>query len=149
MVSSWFIEAVPPLRYLLYNVGFILLTILIFGVPLTYVIHQKLHLFKMIKYGFSSWLAFSFLLDIWQPPLAWGANGTLLITNLGSLVGTSVDYMSGWFWLKVFPSINQIFIGKISLLFVFVYFLTPILIAFIIALILRPKELARLFLKQM
>lgn len=149
MNSQWFINLIPPLQYLTYNIGFIMLTIIIFGIPTSYILKRKIHIWTTIRSGLGSWLVFSFILDLWQPPFAFGTNGEYLITHLESLVGTSVDYMLGWFYIQVFPSVKNIIViipavGKLSLLFILIYFITPIFAAFVAALLFKPKILIRL-----
>jgi len=148
MNSQWFTSLVPPLQYLIYNIGFILLTIIIFGVPISYTLKQDINLWTTIKSGFSSWLIFTFILDLWQPPFAFGPTGEYLINTPESLIGTSVDYMLGWVYMRLFPINGIIFtipiIGRLSLLFILVYFITPVIAALVVALLLKPKIFAKL-----
>ncbi|MBU1179621.1 hypothetical protein KJ885_01620 [Patescibacteria group bacterium] len=148
MNSRWFISLIPPLQYISFNFGFILLTIILFGMPTSYFLKQRIHILTMLRGGVSSWLIFSFMLDLWQPPFAFGPGGGQLILLPESLVGTSVDYMLGWTYIQIFPVQNVILnipiIGKISLLFILIYFITPILAVLIVALVLRPGILLKL-----
>jgi len=148
MNSGWFTGLIPPLQYFSYNLGFILLTIVLLGTPVSWVLKQKIHIWTMLKGGIGSWLIFSFILDMWQPPFAFSTNGIILIPSSESLVGTSVDYMVGWVYMKIFPFQEIIMtipgIGKISFLFILVYFITPIITVFIAALLFKPKVFIKL-----
>jgi len=152
MSSQWFTNLIPPLQYLIYNMGFILLTVIIFGVPISLIFKRDMPIWTMVRSGLSSWLVFSFILDLWQPPFAFGTSGEYLITSQESLIGTSVDYMVGWIYMRLFPTNSMILnipiIGKLSMLFVLTYFITPILATFIIALLLKPKVFAKLLSKK-
>lgn len=151
MYSAWFTSLIPPLQYLLFNLGFILLMVVFLGAPVSYVFQRKIHIWTMFRSGVGSWLLLSFILDLWQPPFAFGVGGQPLIPTAESLVGTSVDYMLGWTYGRIMPFQHVILsvpiIGKVSLLFLLVYFLTPIFAIFIAALLFKPKVLARLLWK--
>lgn len=148
MDSTWFTDLIPPLQYLSYNIGFILLTVVMFGAPASYALKHTFHFWTMFRSGISSWLIFSFMLDMWQPPFAFSPGGEQLILRSESLVGTSVDYMTGWTYLHLFSIQNVILnipvLGNISLLFVLVYFITPILAVFVAALLLKPTTLVKM-----
>jgi hypothetical protein len=151
MNSEWFASLIPPLQYLTFNLGFILLTIVIFGIPTTFFLKQKIHLLTMLRGGIGSWLIFSFMLDLWQPPFAFGISGKQIIVDSGTLVGTSVDCMLGWTYIHFFPFhlqnifLNLPLVGKISLLFVMIYFITPIFSVIVAALLFKPGVLIKIF----
>lgn len=148
MSSDWFTNLIPPLQYIIFNIGFILLTVVIFGIPVSLALHQKIDFAALFKGGISSWLIFTFIFDLWQPPFAFSPSGALLIQNSTSLIGSSVDYMLGWTIMQFFSVQNVIItlpvLGHISLLFILVYFITPIISVLIAALILEPKKLINL-----
>lgn len=149
MNSKWFTELIPPFQYFLYNVGFILLTVVLLGVPISHTLKNKVHFETMLRSGISSWLIFSFILDLWQPPFSIGTQGTQLIPNSASLVGTSVDYMLGWVYTKILPfDLSSLFsipiIGNVSVLFILIYFITPIISVVVSALLLKPGLLGKL-----
>jgi hypothetical protein len=151
MNSDWFASLMPPLQYLAFNLGFILLTIIIFGVPTTFFLKKKIHFLTMLRGGIGSWLVFSFMLDLWQPPFSFGVSGQQMILDSKTLVGTSVDYMLGWTFMHILPFqaqdvfLNLPLVGKISLLFIMIYFITPIAAAVVAALLFRPGTLVRIF----
>lgn len=143
MTSNWFIELIPPVQYFLYNIGFFLLIFIVFGTPMSCVIKHKVHIKGVIIGGITSSL-FLIMLDLWEPPFLISPNtGEILLTNLESLVGTSVDYTFFWTYSTLFPATRNLFInlplfGRLSMLFFLIYFLTPIILAFIMALLLKP-----------
>jgi len=143
MVSNWFIGLVPPLQYFLYNIGFMLLIFIVFGTPMSYLIKHKLNKVGVIKGGIASTL-FLIMLDLWEPPFLIAPDtGQLLLTNMESLLGTSIDYNLFWIYSKLLPndinlSINFPFFGRLSTFFVLIYFFTPIILAFLMALLLKP-----------
>jgi hypothetical protein len=150
MVSNWFIKLIPPLQYVLYNIGFMLLIFIVFGTPMSALIKHKINKVGVIKGGVASTL-FLIMLDLWEPPFLIAPDtGQLLLTNLESLVGTSVDYTAFWIYSNLFPMIinsfiNFPFFGRLSMLFVLIYFLTPIILAFIMALLLKPGMFRKLW----
>lgn len=145
MNSNFFLGLVPPLQYFLYNIGFFLIISSIFGTPFSYVIKRRVDITGVIKGGISSSLFF-IMLDLWQPPfLIAPGSGEILITNMESLVGTSFDYTLYWFYSNLLPGIRYFFVGKMSALFILIYLFTPIVISFIIALLLKPRMVKRLF----
>jgi hypothetical protein len=149
MKSLWFTNLVPPFQYILYNIGFILLTVVLIGAPISHLLKQKVHLLTMLRSGISTWLIFSFIMDLWQPPFAYSTSGTLLISGTESLIGTSVDYMLGWMYTNVFSTATLLIrlplFGNMSLLFLLIYFITPILSVICAALLFQPKVLAKVF----
>ncbi|MCX6762838.1 MAG: hypothetical protein NT093_03610 [Candidatus Moranbacteria bacterium] len=151
MDSIWFTSLVPPFQYLAFNLGFILLTIVMFGIPTTFFLKQKINFWMMLRGGIGSWLIFSFMLDLWQPPFAFSVSGRQIISDSGTLVGTSVDCMLGWIYIHILPfQIQDIFlnlpiIGKISLLFMMIYFFTPIISVTVAAFLFKPGILIDFF----
>jgi hypothetical protein len=151
MNSTWFTSLVPPFQYFVFNLGFILLTIVMFGIPMTFFLKQKIHFWTMLRGGIGSWLIFSFMLDLWQPPFAFGVSGKQIISDSGTLVGTSVDCMLGWLYIHTIPfHIQDIFlnlpiIGRISLLFMMIYFFTPIISVIVAAFLFKPGILIDFF----
>ncbi len=148
MNSPWFTDLIPPIQYLIYNIGFILLTIVLIGVPISYLHDQAIEYWNVFRSGVSSWLIFSFILDVWQPPFAFGTNGSSLINDPHSLYGASVDHMLGWVYLHfVDPTVffNLPVLGPVSFLFILIYFITPICAVFVSALLFKPGFLVSMF----
>jgi len=139
MIDSWFSTLIPPFQYILYNLGFITLSTVLMGIPLSFFVKRKLNLSGIFRGGLASWLSFSFVLDMLQPPLAYSSAGALLITDKASLAGVAVDTVAGWLW-------NQVGISG-STLFTFVYVVTPLIAVIVAALLLKPKELMKMFAK--
>jgi len=149
MISDWFVGLMPPAQYYLYNIGFLLLIFVVFGTPISYAAKRKINIIGVLEGGIASTL-FLIMLDLWEPPFLIAPDtGELLITNMESLVGTSVDYTVFWFYSTLFPStrnafINFPFFGKFALLFILIYFLTPIIAAVVMSLLLKPGMLRRM-----
>ena len=144
MYSDWFMSLIPPIQYLIYHVGHIILTFIVFGTPTGFTIKKKVDFWGTIRGGIFSWLCISFIIDIWIAPFAINPDGSIMITKSETLVGTAVDYMIGWCYSKAFRGIEGVFVNipfwrTFSMLFVLTYFLTPIIAAFLMALFPRPK----------
>jgi len=89
---------------------------------------------------------------MWEPPYIIAPHGEMLITNMESLVGTSPDYSLYWFYTTFFKNIENVYVnvpfsGSISLLFISIYFLSPIIAVLVMALILKPGMLRKLLLR--
>lgn len=148
MNDTWFTDLIPPIQYLIYNVGFILLTIVLIGAPISYLQDQTIEYWHTIRSGVSSWLIFSFILDVWQPPFAFGTSGRSLIDDSHSLYGASVDHMLGWIYGHFVDPASFLHVpvlGDVSLLFFLIYFVTPISAVFISALLFKPGFLVSMF----
>lgn len=148
MNDTWFTNLIPPVQYLIYNIGFILLTVVLIGVPLSYAQAQAIQYWGMFRNGVSSWLVISFMLDVWQPPFAFGTDGVSLITNTHSLYGASTDHMLGWVYLHLVDPSTIIaipFLGNVSLIFILIYFATPIVAVLISALLFESDFLLSMF----
>ena len=136
--SEFFINLNPPETYIVYNTGIIALFVAVFGIPVGYFISGKINILDSIRGGFASFIGFSFFLDMWSSPLAWTTNGILSVAPTSdNIEKASVDYMAGWMF--------QQFNVQGSLLYLTVYVLVPIISIFIMAFILKPKELLGLF----
>lgn len=135
--SSFFQSLIPPFQYILYNLGFIFLLSVFLGIPLSYVIKRgDVTIKNMLIGGLASFLIFSFVLDMWQPPLAYDFHGNVLITNEAALPNVAVDKVVGWVWSSLGIS------G--SLLYMFVYFITPVIAIIAAALLLETKYFLKL-----
>jgi len=132
--QEWFIGLEPIFAYPIYNFGIFLLITAFFGVPSAILIRRRLEInfLDILIGGFVSFIAFSFVVDVWMPPLAWDIGGNQLIPTNSNLENTAGDYFFGWLWLELgFPKI---------LTYWMVYFLVPILTFFTIILIYGQKE---------
>lgn len=135
--SNAFISLNPVLQYVSFNLGFIVLTIVMINLPYRFFSGKKTKLVNMLKLGIAGWLMFSFVFDLWQPPYYLSATGGVLITNQQSLPSTAVDAMLTYVWSAVVPA-NSTFMG-FSSLYIFVYFVTPILAVLVMMIMLKPK----------
>jgi hypothetical protein len=152
MYSDWFSNLMPPIQYLIYHIGHIILTFIVFGTPTGFTIKKKVDFWGIIRGGVFSWLCISFIIDIWIAPFSINPEGRFIIKEGETLVGTSVDYMVGWSYSKISPGIEDVFVSipfwrTFSMLFVLTYFLTPIIAAFLMALVLRPKMFKNLIVR--
>jgi hypothetical protein len=152
MLSAWFLNLIPPLQYSLYNFGVMLFTFIVLGTPMSYTLKHEINLKGVIRGGLTSWLFVSFVIDMFEPPYIIGPDGTMLITNMESLAGTSPDYTVYWFYTTFFKNIEKVFVnlpfsGTSSLLFILIYFLSPIIAVIIMALALKPGVLRKLLLR--
>ena len=88
---------------------------------------------------------------MWEPPYIIAPDGTMLLTNMESLVGTSPDYTLYWFYTTIFKNIEKVFVGvpfsgNCSMLFMLIYFLSPVIAVLVMALVLKPGMLRKLLL---
>ena len=152
MYSTWFLSLIPPIQYFLYNFGVMIFTFVVLGTPLSYTLKHHVDFRGVVRGGLTSWLFVSFVIDIWEPPYIIAPNGTMLITNMESLVGTSPDYTFYWFYTTFFKNIEKVYVsipfsGNCSLLFISIYFLSPIIAVLLMALVLKPGMLRKLLLR--
>jgi hypothetical protein len=152
MYSNWFLSLIPPIQYFLYNFGVMIFTFVVLGTPLSYTLKHKVDFRGVLRGGLTSWLFVSFVIDMWEPPYIIAPRGEMLITNMESLAGTSPDYTFYWFYTIFFKNIENVYVtvpfsGNCSLLFIAIYFLSPILAVLVMALVLKPGMLRRLLLR--
>jgi len=152
MYSDWFTNLIPPFQYLIYHIGHIMITFIVFGTPTGFTIKKRVDFWGIIRGGISSWICISFIIDIWIAPLAISPEGSIMIKESETLIGAAVDYMVAWCYSKVFVGIENVsltipFWRTFSMLFVLTYFLTPIIAAFLMALFLRPKMFKNLIVR--
>ncbi len=152
MYSDSFLGLIPPLQYAIYNFGVMIFTFVVLGTPLSYTMKHHVDLKGVIRGGLTSWLFVSFVIDMWEPPYIIAPDGNMLITNMESLAGTSPDYTLYWFYTTLLPNARNTFIdlpfsGSCSLLFILIYFLSPVIAVFLMALVLKPGMLRKLLLK--
>ena len=137
MQSDWFISQIPPLQYTLFNLGFVIMFIVVIGLPLTYLLKKEVIFTKAVQIGFTSWMGVGFIYDLFEPPYYLNTNGEVLLNVPKALTGTSVDSMLVWVWQHLGVS------GP--LLFYSVYLVTPIIIVLLMAIILTGKEFLKVF----
>jgi hypothetical protein len=140
--SSWFFNLNPIFAYVLYNFGTYFLVTLIFGVPISFVIRRsfKVNWKDLFVSGLVTFLLFSNVFDMWQGPLAWNLQGTLLIIpNVANLEKPAVDYMYGWIWQSL--GLAHWFT------YYFVYVVVPALTLLMAAIIFGQKEFFKIIKK--
>lgn len=152
MYSDWFSNLIPPIQYLLYHVGHIILTFIVFGTPTGFTLKKKVDFWGTVRGGVFSWLCISFIIDIWIAPFSINPKGVFIIQEGETLIGAAVDYMVGWSYSTIMPGIENVFVTiplyrSFSMLFVLTYFLTPVIAAFLMALLLRPRMLKSLIVR--
>jgi len=139
IIAAWFQSLVPPLQYIIYNSGYITLTIFLIDIP--YIVMEKgsgTTLAKLVLPGLGLWLLFSFVLDMLQPPFYVATNGTMAITNAQALPNVAVDAMMTWVWIQVGVVATNMIFG-VSVLFLAVYVLTPIIAIVITIIFFKPS----------
>ena len=143
--ASWFVFLNPVAAYLLYNIGWILLISAVFGGFVAHFLIEEGNIIHMFRVGIATWIGFSFLFDMWQPPLYLSTRGQVLIPlGTQALENTAVDAMTAYVWQSFFGSIVQSEIFGISLWFVLTYVVTPALALIVMGLILKPKQFIEL-----
>lgn len=134
MNSEWFMSMEGFLPYILYNLGFVAMVTVMFGVPGTAFLRKKVDLIGVFKAGLMSWCSYSFIIDLWQTPFLWSKMGIQQIINHGTMVNSSSDYFIGQFWMWGKDIIINIPIaGEFSILFIGVYVITPAIVLIAIA----------------
>lgn len=143
-LANWdsFKQINPVFQYILYNLGFVALSIATIGVVLSLVRKKHLDLKTAIIDGILSFLLFSLVFDLWQPPFAYDAQGNSLIKDSKSLIGASVDEMLGYVFISLFPNIQKTMIPfiNVSFLYVAIYILVPVVWTILIAVALMRGE---------
>lgn len=133
--NVWYLSLNPPSQYLFYNIGSLMLIIAFLGVPLDYFFEEAVSVLGVVRSGIASFTIFA-VLDLWQPPFAYGWNGTLLITNPDAMPGAAIDTVLGWIWTHVG------FIG--TPLYLMIYAVTPTMAIITAAILFKPKTLLKL-----
>ena len=132
----------PVLQYMLYNLGFILFTVASFGAILTMAFKQKFNTSNAFRNGISSWLGFSWVIDMWQPPNYIDTMGNVVITNAAALPNTSVDGMFVYIFDTLMPFLKTTVVPffNVSAEWVVVYMAVPLLTVTMVAYILSNGQ---------
>ncbi len=133
--SNWFSGLNPPAQYLVYNIGSVILLTVILGIPLDYFFEGEVSIKGILLSGAMSFTLFA-ILDLWQPPFAYGWNGTLLITNPDALPSAAIDRVLGWLWSGA--GIHG------HTLYLFIYGVSPVVAIIGNAILLKPDQLLKL-----
>jgi hypothetical protein len=140
--SQWFSQQTPLIQYLIFNIGFIAVTAIVFGLPYAHVTSKKFDVFGVLKSGIATWIGFSLVLDLLQPPLYVSPMGKITMMDASGLPNTSIDATITYLW-QTFANcpntIINVFGQQVSTLFIAVYLVTPVLGAVVAAYLLEPK----------
>ncbi len=143
--APWFLFLNPVVAYLLYNVGWILLISAIFGGFVAHFLVSEGNVVHMFRVGIATWIGFSFLFDMWQPPLYLSTGGQVLIPlGTAALENTAVDAMTAYVWQSILGNEVMLQYSGISLWFILTYVVTPVIALVVMALILKPKQFLKL-----
>lgn len=145
--SEIYLSQNPIIQYFLYNLGFMSLTTATFGLVLTIWEENRINLTKLIKNGIASWLGVSFIFDLWQPPFYIDLLGNpVYSTEASSLANTTIDGALVFFYNSILPNAKDIVFINISLLYILVYIVTPILALILMALLLSTSKFKKVVL---
>lgn len=135
------------IQYFLFNFGFIIASIVVFGTIITMVLEKKYSYKDAFINGLSLWLSFSFILDIFMPPYAIDALGNEIITGNSTGINASTDKMFAFIFNSILPQLKSIVIPflNVSFLYLAVYVFVPVLTAFIVALVLSKGNFIKWF----
>jgi hypothetical protein len=128
-----FISFNPIFQYVLLNLSFILLFVVVIGTGVTIAVEKEYNYSRGIANGIAAWLSFSFVMDNWSPPFVWDMAGHQAVTGAG--VTSSVDYVWGYILINIFPSI-----ANTPVVFFFVYGIVPVVATLLAALILTKGQ---------
>jgi hypothetical protein len=102
MISSQWFQALNPIeQYGIYNTGVYIILVGMIGGVISLALSGRVEPISMAVDGFSAFLIFA-TLDLWQPPMAIGQDGTFLYSTQGAMLGgTSIDYAAGWTFQQI------------------------------------------------
>lgn len=136
--SAMFLSFPSPVQYLLYNVGFVVLTTVIFGAAFSVYEEGGFDLGHFLRVGISSFIGFA-ALDDWEPPDYLTPTGQVAITNPGALPQTAVDAAFAWLGHAIgVPNVIIPVLG-VSTLYLFVYLFMPLGLIVLMAFVLKPR----------
>lgn len=126
---------IPPVQYVLLNLGYIVLVSLIFG----YLMSKESSLKSMVLKGLSGWIFFSFFLDLLSPPLYINPQGNFMIEPNGSLSQATPDATVFYIFNQLLPNLRNSTINiplinaEYSLMYVAIYALVPVIATILMA----------------
>lgn len=141
--DATFLALNPIIQYFIINLGFICLSIAIFGVVFNLIITKEHNIVGSIVKGLALWFSFSFVIDMLQPPYTIATNGQSAITNPEALASASPDAMWAYIFGQVLPeSLKTLSIPfvNISLIYLLVYIGIPLLTVLMVAIGLSEGE---------
>ena len=138
--APWFYNLNPLLAYPLYNIGWILLFTVSFGIPIGYFVKRSVSIKSMLLGGLAGFSFHSWVFDTLQSPFYLAKDGSVLIpVGTPSLQNTAVDV----FWATIWAKIGFSGAG----LYYATYFGTIIITIVLLALLLTPKAFYKHILK--
>ena len=142
--SPSFVSLNNVYAYFIFNLGFILLSVVIFGTIMA-TFKDKFSYWNAIMDGLASWFSYSFVLDNWSPPYFIDIHGNQVIQSVGTGVNASVDAMLTYVVNYLFPSFQGITVPliNISWLYIAVYLIIPFLTVIIAAMVLTRGQFFR------
>lgn len=145
--SSQFQSLIPPFQYIIFNLGYILISVVTFGTLFSIMTNKSYNFKKAVIYGLSLWFSFSLIFDMWQPPFAIDQQGNDVVLNNSSLINASVDKSFVYLFNTFLPTAKTTVIPIInySLLYILVYGFVPILGVIIAAIGLSNGAFMKLF----
>jgi hypothetical protein len=107
--SAWFQFQIPPIQFLLYEMGFVIGLVVALGFPLQYLYYQVkknapsrfAFVFGAIKIGLSLWVGNKFIMDMWEAPYYLSTKGVVLLNNPEAMTGTAVDATITWLFQQI------------------------------------------------
>ncbi len=135
--SSGFEALPPPLQYVAYNFGFYLLFSGVIGTLVSQAVYHRITTVGVLISGLGTFVLFSFVYDMLQPPFALSPSGQFIISQNGTLAGTAVDYMTAWSW-------SQVGISGPALYYM-TYAVTPILAIIVSVLVLGAGRFLKVY----
>jgi hypothetical protein len=141
---TWFQQQIPPVQFLLFELGFLVGLITALGFPIQYAYVSKKNdndstlevVIGAVKIGVSAWLGNKLVLAMLDPPFYLSHTGQVILDNPEAMTGTSVDATVTWVWQQAGLS------GP--MLYNFVYIVTPILVVTAIVLAFTWKRVAKI-----
>ena len=144
--SDQFARLNPVVQYLTYNIGLMMLTIVMINLPYKFVMNRPIDLKDMIKVGIMGWLLFSLIFDMFQPPYYLSTTGQILITSQQALPNTAIDAVFTYLWSFLIPP--NIFIHGLSLLYISVYLFSPVITVAVMIILFKPTLVKKIILQR-
>lgn len=128
----------PIVQYVLYQMGYISLSVAIFGSILTMLFKQKFKFVNAFRNGVAAWLSMAWVFDLMSPPNYIDPLGNIVITNAAALPNASVDAMFVYIFDTITPWMKDLVVPffNISAEWVAVYMAVPVLTLALVAFIL-------------
>jgi len=137
--SEWFVQQIPPVQFLLVQIGQFLLISVFLGLPLSLAIQHPMPNSRLLRASFAGILLFSLVLDLWAPPFHVNLEGALEVAGQSLLAGAGIDATLVYLWSHLMPQIVNT-----SMMYFAVYLVSPILALLASAFLLRPDDFKRM-----